>query len=264
MHTKEIPDPDFDHRRRFGGVIRLYGEAAFARFERARVCVVGVGGVGSWAAEALARSGVGHLTLIDLDHIALSNTNRQLHALDGAFGMAKVEAMRQRIVAINPRAGVTLIDDFLTEDNLATLITPELDGVIDAIDQLRVKVSLAAHCRRLRLPLYVSGGAGGRIDPTRVRCDDLARSSGDPMLAKLRAELRRRHGFPREAGKRFGIEGVFSDEPLKRPASSDACDTAASGGLHCGGFGSAVSVTAVFGFQLAARMLARLAADVQA
>ncbi|GAB3260515.1 tRNA threonylcarbamoyladenosine dehydratase [Chitinimonas naiadis] len=256
MNTPE----DLDYQRRFGGVARLYGDAGLARFEAAHICVIGIGGVGSWAAEAVARSAVGRITLIDLDHVAPSNVNRQLHALDGNLGKAKVSAMAERIQAINPRAQVTEIDDFLTDDNLASLIPPgQFDYVLDCIDQMRVKVALVNYCKRHKIPLLVSGGAGGRLDASRVTIADMAQTTGDALLSKIRAELRRNHGFPRE-GKKFGIEAVYSTEPIIRP-KQDACEPAAPGGagLNCAGYGSAVTVTASFGMALAGRALARLA-----
>jgi tRNA A37 threonylcarbamoyladenosine dehydratase len=252
------PSEHYDHQRRFGGLARLYGDAALARFEAAHICVVGIGGVGSWAAEALARSAVGRITLIDLDHVAVSNMNRQLHAVEPNIGKAKVSAMAERIHSINPRAEVIEIDDFLIEDNLVERITPEFDYVIDCIDQMRVKVALAVHCRRLKIPLIVSGGAGGRMDASRVSIADMAGTAGDPLLSKIRAELRRNHGFPRE-GKKFGIEAVFSSEPLVRPSAQ--CEPGAStpAGLNCAGYGSAVAVTATFGMVAAGRVLSKLA-----
>ncbi|WP_374356791.1 ThiF family adenylyltransferase [Chitinimonas sp.] len=246
-----------DYQRRFGGVARLYGDAALARFEAAHICVIGIGGVGSWAAEALARSAIGQLTLIDLDHIAPSNVNRQLHALSETLGAAKTSAMAERIHAINPRARVIEVDDFLTEENLAELLPAgRFDHVLDCIDQLRVKVALAVHCKRHKIPLLVSGGAGGRQDPTRIGLADLAQTSGDALLAKIRAELRRKHGYARD-GKRFGIEAVYSSEPIVRPA---ACAPGEGGAaLNCAGYGSAVAVTATFGMAMAGRALSRLA-----
>ncbi|MFC4160013.1 tRNA threonylcarbamoyladenosine dehydratase [Chitinimonas lacunae] len=252
-----MSDHDLDYQRRFGGIARLYGDAALSRFENAHLCVIGIGGVGSWAVEALARSAVGHLTLIDLDHVAVSNINRQLHALTPTLGQAKVSAMAERVRAINPRVQISEIDDFLTEDNLPTLIDGRHTMVIDCIDQMRVKVALIAHCRRQHIPLLVSGGAGGRVDAGRVQIADLAQTEGDPLLAKIRAELRRRHGFPRDGGK-FGIEAAFSSETLRRPGNACTTDSGPTG-LNCAGFGSSVCVTAAFGFALAGRALNRIA-----
>ena len=249
-----------DHSRRFGGVTRLLGEPAHARLRAARVAVVGVGGVGSWAAEALARCGVERITLIDLDHVAQSNANRQIQALGDEFGKAKVVAMAQRIDAINPRARVTCIEEFVTEQNVPDLIR-DLDMVLDCIDQVSTKAALIAHARAISLRIVTCGAAGGRTDPTRIRCADLARALGDPLLAKVRYRLRRRYGFPRESSERrplFGIDAIYSDEPIRKPLepswASRSPERIASG-LACAGYGSSVTVTAPFGFAAAARAI---------
>jgi tRNA A37 threonylcarbamoyladenosine dehydratase len=256
--------PDVDDARRFAGVARLYGVAAAARFRRAHVVVVGMGGVGSWAAEALARSAVGRLTLVDLDHVAESNTNRQIHALGDSYGKAKVDAMAERLVAINPRCHVLPVDEFATVDNAHALVLGA-DVVLDCIDQVVAKAALIAAARAERIAIVTCGAAGGRLDPTRIRCDDLARLSGDPLLAKVRHKLRRDHGFPRDGGKRparFDVTGVYSDEPLQRPApASDAQGRVVPGAaLACAGYGSSVVVTAAMGFAAAGRVLAMLSA----
>ncbi|GAB4171909.1 MAG: tRNA cyclic N6-threonylcarbamoyladenosine(37) synthase TcdA [Rhodocyclaceae bacterium] len=245
-------EPDLG--RRFGGISRLYGDEALERFARARVCVVGLGGVGSWAAEALARSGIGAFTLIDLDHVAESNTNRQIHALEGEYGKPKVGAMAARLRAIRPGCRISEIEEFVAPDNAAALIGADHAFVIDAVDSVRAKVALVLHCRAACIPLVCSGGAGGRTDPTRIRVRDLACTEQEPLLAKVRRRLRREHGFPRGAKSRFGIEAVFSDEPMR---AAEGCDTAA--GLACAGLGSSVCVTAAFGLAAASRVLARLA-----
>jgi len=247
----------FDHERRFGGVARLYGEAGAARLRAAHVAVVGIGGVGSWSAEALARTGVGRITLIDLDMLAESNANRQIHALDDLWGKAKVEAMRERILAINPGCAVRCVEDFVTPDNAPRLLAGDYSVVIDAIDQARAKVAMAAHCRRHGLPLVIAGAAGGQSDPTRVRLADLSETIQDPLLAKVRAQLRREHGFPRGGGK-FGIAAVFSSEPLRYPANAACAAPAAPAGLNCAGFGSSVCVTSVFGMAAAAWAIDRI------
>lgn len=258
------PPPDLaavepvDAARRFGGIARLYGEAGAAAIAAAHVCVIGIGGVGSWAVEALARSGVGRLTLIDLDHVAESNINRQAHALESTLGQAKVEAMAARLREINPLIRVDCIDDFITPDNVATLLPNDLDHVVDAIDQVRAKVALIALCRTRRLPLVVAGAAGGQIDPTRIRVDDLARTVQDPLLSKVRAQLRKMHGFPREPGKKFGIDAVYSTEPLRYPQAACAPGQGPAG-LACAGFGSSMAVTAAFGLAAAATVLQTLA-----
>ena len=243
-----------DADRRFGGLARLYGDAALPRFAAAHVCVVGIGGVGSWAVEALARSGIGRLTLIDLDHVAESNLNRQIHALESTLGQAKVLAMRERIAGINPGCNVTTIEEFITVENAAELL-PVCDCVIDAIDQVRPKAALIAHCRAQGIPVITTGAAGGKRDPAQLRVDDLSRTTQDPLASKLRATLRRDYGFPRDPKKRFGVECVYSVEPVWRPATADFCD-AAPAGLSCAGYGSSVCVTGGFGFAAASRALA--------
>lgn len=251
-----------DEARRFGGLARLYGDAGRARLAAARVCVVGVGGVGSWAAEALARSGVGALTLIDLDHVAESNINRQIHAQDDTLGQAKVTAMAARIAAYNPACQVRQVDDFVSVENCADLLGAGFDYVIDAIDAVRVKVAMIAFCRTAGVPIVTCGAAGGQIDPTAIRVDDLSRTIQDPLLSKVRAQLRKSHGFSRDPKKKFGVEAVFSVEPLRYPTPEDACAVPASGpaGLNCAGFGSVVTVTASVGLFAAARALNALAA----
>lgn len=249
-----------DFERRFGGVGRLYGDGALKKFQDAHVCVIGVGGVGSWAAEALARSAVGRITLIDLDHVAESNTNRQIHALGDEFGKAKVVAMAERIHAINPACRVATVEDFVAEDNLDALLGQGFDYVVDAIDQTRVKAALIAWCKAKGFSLVTTGSAGGQMDPARIRVDDLARTIQDPLAARVRSLLRKNYGFP-SAPKKFGVECVFSDEPLIYPASGEACDVDQGGvtGLNCAGFGSSVCVTAAFGFVAASRVLMYLA-----
>ncbi|MDP1610169.1 MAG: tRNA threonylcarbamoyladenosine dehydratase [Sulfuritalea sp.] len=247
-----------DSRRRFGGIERLYGAGALARAAAAHVVVVGIGGVGSWAAEALARSGIGQLTLIDLDHVAESNINRQVHALESSFGAAKVLVMKQRIAAINPACAVVTVEEFIDEANVAALI-PSCDAVIDAIDQVRAKAALIAHCRRAGIHIVTTGGAGGRVDPTQVEVTDLSRTTQDALASKVRARLRKEFGFTRDPKKKFGVDCVFSAEQIRRPAAA-ACDVGdefdAAAGLACAGYGSSVAVTASFGLAAAARVLA--------
>jgi tRNA A37 threonylcarbamoyladenosine dehydratase len=251
--------PSPDYARRFGGIERLYGAGALARAATAHVVVVGIGGVGSWAAEALARSGIGRLTLIDLDHVAESNINRQVQALDSTLGAAKVLAMRSRMLAINSACVVEAVEEFIDERNPATLIPP-CDALIDAIDHVRAKAALIAHCRRAGIRVVTTGAAGGRTDPTRIEVADLARTTQDALASKVRALLRKSHGFPREPKKKFGVECVYSPEQAHRPAGADSCDLVgefdAAAGLNCAGYGSSVAVTASFGFAAAARVLA--------
>lgn len=250
-----LPMESSDRTRRFGGIARLYGAGSLERLAQAHVCVIGIGGVGSWAAEALARSGLGRLTLIDLDHVAESNINRQVHALESTLGMAKVAAMAARIAGINPECRVDCIEEFITLENVAALL-PSCDVVLDCIDQVRPKAALIAHCKRNGLPVITTGGAGGRCDPTRIRIDDLSRTTQDALAARLRAKLRKEYGFPRDPKRKFGVPCVFSDEPIRRP-QGPACDVDEKGlhGLSCAGYGSSVAVTAVFGLAVAARGL---------
>ena len=245
---------DVDPARRFGGIARLYGEEGLARLQAAHVCVIGIGGVGSWGAEALARSGVGRLTLIDLDHVAESNLNRQAHALEATLGQAKVLAMAERIAAINPLCRVEAVEDFVVPENVAELLAADFHGVLDAIDHQRAKVALIIHCRQRQLRLMTAGAAGGQTDPTRIRVDDLSRTLQDPLLARVRARLRKEHGFPRDPRKKFGVEAVYSTEPLRYPT---AVCTATQGpaGLSCAGFGSSMAVTAGFGLAAASRLI---------
>jgi tRNA A37 threonylcarbamoyladenosine dehydratase len=249
-----------DYERRFSGVRRLYGEQGLAKLQAAHVCVVGIGGVGSWAVEALARSAVGKITLIDLDNIAESNVNRQLHAVDGVFGMAKVTAMAERIQLINPACDVQQIEEFITPDNVAEMLGAGFDVVLDAIDDAKAKVAMAAYCNQSKIPLITTGGAGGRLDPTKIKSADLAQVMGDRLLAKVRNQLRRDHGFPKapnakKSPTKFGITAVYSDEPIVQPETS--CDTQVDSitGLNCAGYGSSVCVTAPFGMAASALTL---------
>lgn len=243
-----------DTSRRFGGVARLYGESGADRLRSAHVCVVGIGGVGSWTMEALARTGVGQLTAVDLDMVAESNTNRQIHALGEIYGKAKVDAMAERIALINPECKVNCIEDFVTEDNLAKILHPELSVAVDAIDQAKIKAAMIAHCRRQGTPIVVAGAAGGQLDPTQVRIADLTQTVQDPLLARVRTILRREYGYSREGKKKFGVPAVFSTEPLRYPSS--LCDAGSiASGLNCAGFGSSVCVTSVFGMAAAAHAI---------
>jgi tRNA A37 threonylcarbamoyladenosine dehydratase len=257
---------DFD--RRFGGIARLYGAAALARFRSANVCVIGVGGVGSWVAEALARSAIGNITMIDLDNVAESNVNRQIHALTDTIGKAKVTALAERIAQINPFCRVTEIEDFVSADNLDEMIGSRgYDYVIDAIDNVRAKTALIAYCRARQIKLITIGGAGGQIDPTKIEIRDLSRTEQEPLLAKVRKRLRAEHGFPRGTKNKFGIDAVFSTEPLRFPEAAEACavdgENAGITGLNCAGFGSSMVVTASFGLVAAAQVLRKLAMDAE-
>ena len=272
LHPDPISAEDIDFDRRFGGIARLYGAPALARFRLANVCVIGVGGVGSWAVEALARSAVGHLTMIDLDNLAESNVNRQIHALTDTMGQAKVTALAARIKQINPHCQVTEVEDFVTVDNLEEMLDGNrYDYVIDAIDNVRAKTAIIAYCRDHAIRLITIGSAGGQLDPTRIEIRDLARTEQEPLLAKVRKLLRSEHRFPRGEKSKFGIDAVFSTEPLRLPVTEEVCAidgstntsvTTSVTGLNCAGYGSAVVVTASFGFAAAAYVLRKLATDI--
>jgi len=250
-----------DPERRFGGLRRLHGPAGYARLRAARIAIVGVGGVGSWTAEALARSGVAELNLIDLDHIAESNINRQVHALETTLGQAKVQALKERIALIHPDCVVHTVEEFIDEDNVATLLQASaLDGVIDCCDQVRAKAALAAWALQHQVPLISVGAAGGKVQPHRVEVADLSEVTHDPLLASLRQRLRQRHGGARRGA--IGVTCVFSREAVRPP--QDRCDLSdpaavegapVDGSLNCAGYGSSVTVTATFGMVAAACLL---------
>lgn len=260
MSIPTMGDDNAPASRRFGGIARLYSDAALQRFQRAHVCVIGIGGVGSWVVEALARSAIGEMTLIDLDMIAESNTNRQIHALGDDFGRAKVEAMAARALAINPELKVHQIEDFVTPENIRQLLATSFDYVVDAIDDTRAKVAIAAYCRDRGLPLLTAGAAGGKTDPTQIVVDDLARTTQDALLSRMRQQLRKHHDYPRDPKRKFGIPAVFSREPMLRPGGKDKAACGIDGRLSCTGYGSATGVTGSFGFAAASVVLRHLAA----
>lgn len=261
-----MSDSENSSPRRFSSVARVHGQAGVERLGQSHVVVVGVGGVGSWAAEALARSGVGRLTLIDLDHVAESNINRQVHALTSTLGAAKVEVMGARIQDISPDCEVRAVDAFVEPGEEDGLIPADADVVIDAIDAVAAKASLIAWCKKKGMPIIVCGAAGGRTDPLRLRTDDLARTEGDALLSAVRARLRRQHGFAKASqpgGKplgskhqntapRFGVTAIFSPEQVagQRPQAE-------GGGmpLACAGYGSLVTVTAAMGLAAASQAM---------
>ena len=241
-------------RQRFSGIERLYGQQAVQFFPQAKFCVIGIGGVGSWAAEALARTGIGHITLIDMDDVCVTNTNRQLHALTGTVGQQKIEVMAERIRAINPECQVTCVDDFITPDNVAEYLSEGFDYVIDAIDSIRPKASLLAFCRRNKIPVVTIGGAGGQIDPTQISVTDLAKTIQDPLAAKLRERLKSDFNIVKNSKGKLGIDCVFSTEALRYPqADGSVCHSRATAEgpkrMDCAsGFGAVTMVTASFGF----------------
>ncbi len=292
--TFQAPETEYTNahqiERRFGGLQRLWGPEVTARLAAAHVAVVGLGGVGSWTAEALARCGVGALTLIDLDHVAPSNINRQIHALDSTLGQAKVEAMAQRVREIHPGCRVTLVDDFVEPDNVATVLSVPYSVIIDATDQVQAKVAMILQARQRRYPLIVCGGAGGKINPLALRVGDLSEATHDPLLARIRGILRSRHGYPRAQARpgkppkkapRMNVRVLWLDEPVRQPLPTSTCEVPAGGlapwapdpagmatissglhtrqahalpgpqGLSCAGYGSLVTVTATMGMMAA-------------
>lgn len=250
-------------RERFAGIERLYGRGAVDALSRARVAVVGLGGVGSWLVESLARSGVGHLTLIDADDICVSNTNRQLPALQGMYGRNKGEAMAERCRAINPAIEVDVVPQFLTAGNMEALLDRGFDLVLDACDSFRTKVEMVAWCRRRKLPLVVCGSAGGRIDPTQIRIRDLSRTEHDALLALIRKKLRAEFNFPKNKDRYFGVPAVYSLENVQYPqADGTVCGVRPQLGpdaalkLDCGaGLGAATHITGAFAFAMAGKAL---------
>lgn len=256
-----------NYDERFSGIRRLYGRKAADFISGAHFCVVGIGGVGSWAVEALARTGIGAITMIDHDDISKGNTNRQIHAMEGAYGQSKVEAMQERILSINPDCRVNAIDDFLTTKNMSRYIHKEYDYVIDAIDGIKFKAELVHYCRRNKIPVVMTGGAGGLTDPTGIQIKDLSRTHNDPLAAKVRSKLRSEYGYSRDAKKKFGIDCVFSSQAQLYPRPDGSVSTQKPGvhgvTLDCeSGYGSATFVTASFGFVAVSyamdKMLARM------
>ena len=243
-----------DYLQRFDALARIFGADALSHLQQAHFCVVGVGGVGSWAAEAAARSGIGRISLIDHDDIDLGNTNRQLHTLTNTIGQSKVEVLRERILQINPQCQCYAIDDLVTRGNLEKFEFQQYHYVVDAIDNATHKLSLVHYCRRHKIPIVSTGGAGGQLDPTRIAVADLTQTYNDPLLAKVRANLRQQVGYTRNPKRRFGIDCVFSSEQPLYPAANGAVSYAKPQldertTLDCAnGLGSFVAVTASFGF----------------
>lgn len=253
-------------RTRFSGIDRLYGTNGAARLRAAHVVVVGIGGVGSWTAEALARSAVGRLTLVDLDDVCVSNVNRQIHALDGTVGQPKIEAMADRIRRINPDITLDLRHCFLTAKNVDEFVGPEVSVVVDAIDAVTHKCVLIARCREHGQPMVTVGSAGGRRNPMRIETADLAKSHNDPLLARVRKALRQQYGFPRNQRKNFRVPCIFSSEPIVYPqADGGVCEKREDGALRldCNtGYGTASFVTGAFGFAAAALAVEQIVNEV--
>ena len=250
-----------DYQLRFGGIARLYGNSQSEALRQANFCVIGIGGVGSWVAEALARNGVGQITLIDLDDLCVTNINRQIHALTDTVGLSKVDVMRDRIMQINPDCSVSTVEDFVTLENVTELLSNSFDYVIDAIDSVNVKCAIIAYCKRNKLPIITIGGAGGQVDPSKIATADLSQTYQDPLLAKVRNQLRREYNFSRNVKRKFSIDAVFSSEQLRYPdAEGNVCHAKQSNDgamrLDCsGGFGAATHVTACFAFFAVAKAM---------
>lgn len=267
MNSQDQVDLD----RRFSSLSRLYGPDAPRRFQDAHIAVAGLGGVGSWTVEALARCGIGALTLIDLDHIAESNVNRQIHALTDTVGQSKVDAMAERVLGINPACRLTRVDDFVSPENVGEVLPGPYTVIIDCTDQAAAKIAMILHARALGVPMLLCGGAGGKTDPLALRAGDLSAAVNDALLSKLRNKLRREHGFPRASDKngkalkrvpKMGVHALWFDQPAilpdewTRAGEMDddmgvAAQAAAPQGLSCAGYGSVVTVTAAMGMAAA-------------
>lgn len=253
-----------DIQRRFAGIAKLYGDSGLERFNQSHVCVIGVGGVGSWAVESLARSGIGEITMIDMDIVAESNINRQLPAMSSTLGRDKTAVLEDRIQEINPECRVHIIDDFVTIENTSGLLTKDMDFVVDCIDSSRVKAALISHCKRQKIKIITLGGAGGQIDPGKITLGDLSQTKQDPLLAKTRKLLRQDYGFSTDPKKRFSVPAVYSME-AQRYAMEDGSvsyDKPAGSGssLSCaGGLGSCTAVTATFALRAVSEVLKKLA-----
>ena len=252
-------------QNRFGGIARLYGLSSLEKFSLSHVMIVGLGGVGSWTVEALARSGVGKFTLVDLDDLCLTNTNRQIHAITGTIGKSKASVLAERILLINPEAECAVEQSFYTEKNSAELLSQNPDIVADAIDSVRPKCHLLATCREKGIPVIASGGAGGRLDASQIRIDDLSKTFGDALLLSVRKRLRSEYRFPKaeKKARKFKIPAVFSPEQPKFPTCDGATSTKRpgemTGGIKCdSGYGAATHLTATFGNLMAGWVLDQL------
>jgi len=252
---------EFDTR--FGGLARLFSPEGLARLRASHVCVIGIGGVGSWSVEALARSGIGELTLIDLDEICVSNVNRQIHTLDGEIGKSKVEVMARRVQAINPDCTIHVRSEFFTDANAAEILAAPFSYVLDAIDSSSKKAFMIAECGERGIPIITTGAAGGRRDPTQIRVADLTQSSQDRLLRETRTKLRTHHNFPR-GEEPFGVPCVYSTEPVAKPSADEiacaAIDSTAARRIDCNtGYGTAGFVTGAFGLVAAGFVVRQLA-----
>lgn len=272
MSESEFQSNTVNLTRRFGGIARLYGDDGLTRLSKAHVCVIGIGGVGSWVAESIARSAIGAITLIDLDIVSESNINRQLVATSDNIGRDKVLVMKARIEQINPLCKVDAVDEFISRENLSQLLKPEFDYVIDCIDDFRTKAALINYCRSQKIKVLTVGGAGGQCDPLKIKQVDLSRAKQDVLLARTRKLLRQDYGFARNLKRSFGVPCVYSDEQLvypdgdggvgqQRPISDPESDNS-SNALNCaGGMGSITHVTGAFAFVASGFVITQLAKD---
>jgi len=243
--------------QRFGGIGRLYTPEGLAKLRQSHICVIGIGGVGSWAVEALARSGIGKITMIDMDDICITNINRQIHALTSTVATLKTEAMKTRIAEINPECQVEIIDDFISPDNLADYLNRGYDYVIDAIDSVKTKAALIAYCKRNKIRLITTGGAGGQTDPSQIQIADLSKTIQDPLASKVRSLLRKEYHFSQNPKRKFGVDCVFSTQPLIFPKMGEGCEISAT--MNCAnGFGAVTIVTATFAFFAVGRVIDKL------
>lgn len=253
---------DFDFR--FGGIARLYGKSALSTFQQSHVAVIGIGGVGSWAAEALARSGIGTISLFDLDDLCVSNINRQIHALQSTVGHMKVDAMAERLRDINPDIDARPCHTFITPNNLEEHLSKDFDYIFDATDSVKAKTAIIAFCVRRKIKLICSGGAGGQTDPTQIQIADLNRTIQDPLLAKIRNNLRRIHGFSRNPKRKYRVDCVYSTEQLVYAQNDGSvCQSKPENNgpakLDCAsGFGAVTHVTASFAFIAVSKILKKL------
>jgi tRNA threonylcarbamoyladenosine dehydratase len=253
-----------DSARRFGGTARLWGAVGLTALQSSHAVVIGIGGVGSWAAECLARSGVGHITLIDLDVIAESNVNRQIHAQDATFGANKVDVMAQRIASYAPHCSITMIDDWITPDNVASLVPANAGVVLDCIDQVAAKTALTVLCKARGQSLIVCGAAGGKTDLSKLAVADIAHATHDPLLASLRTRLRKEYGFapaPKKNSdktKAMGVACVYVSQAVAKPITNECAVDSAPQGLNCAGYGSMMHMTASMGLRAAGWALERL------
>ena len=246
-----------NYEQRFGGIGRLYTPEGLSKLRQAHVCVIGIGGVGSWAVEALARTGIAKITMIDMDDICVTNINRQIHAMTGTVAQLKTESMKERVERINPECVVEIIDDFITPENIPEYLNLGYDYVLDAIDSVRTKAALIAYCKRNKIKLITTGGAGGQTDPSQIQIADLSKTIQDPLAARVRSLLRKEYNFSQNPKRKFGIDCVFSTQPLIFPKMGEGCEVSAT--MNCAnGFGAVTMVTATFGFFAVSRLVDKL------